>query len=131
MVIKVTKSMARNVFTGVIETEVSSRELIYIDAYGEPQVDIGGTIPLVDPENNNAALLDEDEQPRTISLTSKQTYIRSGFPVSYSFDGNIDAEASIKLHSWITELTTRLTTAKTTLMAKDFPVTPDITVTEV
>lgn len=131
MVIKVTKTLSRNTHTGVIETEVSSRELMFIDAYGEPQVDVGGVIPLVDPDNNNAAILDDDDAPRTISLTSKETYIRSGFPVHQSFDGNTDEEAAIKLHSWIFAVTTRITTAKTTLMSKPVPVTPDIEVTEI
>jgi hypothetical protein len=126
MVIKTTSTQVRNTFKGVIETELSSREMIFVDAYGEPQVDVGGVINLYDPETDE--LLDPAQD---ITLVSKETYIRSGFPVEQSFDGNTDSLAATKLYSWLREISVRLTTAKTTLMAKPAPNSPDVSVVEV
>lgn len=121
MVITITKTQVRNVFKAVIGTELSSREQTFISAYGEPQIDVGGSIPYTDSE----------EQSQTLTLPASLKYMRSDFPVDKSFDGNSDVEAAHKLAGWIAAVQTRLTTAKTTLMEKPAPVSPDVTVVEV
>lgn len=126
MVITTTKTQARNIFKGVIATEVSSREMMFIDAYGEPQIDVGGQVDLYDPGTDIAL-----SPPQSITLPAKETYIRSGFPVEQSFDGNTDNLAATKLYSWIRIVRTRLSNAKDILMAKPAPVTPDVSVIEV
>lgn len=117
MVITTTKTIVRNVLTASMTTEVSSRELAFMAAYGEPVIDIGGLI--------------EYGTDASISLPSRLVYIRTGFPVEQSFDSNTDPEASSKLSGWISTLVERLTLAKTTLMAKPAPNTPQVIIHEV
>ena len=124
MIINTTKTIVRNVRTGNLATEVNSLEMVFIDAYGEPQVNVGGTIPYTD---SHAA-------PQTFVLPDKYCYMRSSFPAEQAFDMNADPEAANKLAGWVAEVITRLTAAKTTLMdpaVHPFPVTPDITIVEV
>ena len=121
MIINITKTITRNIRKSVISTEMNSREMFFAAAYGEPQIDVGGTIPYVDSHS----------APQTFVLPNRLVYIRSSFPVDQSFDMNSDPEAANKLTGWNTEITTRLTTAKTTLMANPTPITPDTTIIEV
>jgi len=121
MIINTTKTIVRNVRAATIATEVNSREVSFIDAYGEPQVNVGGTIPYIDSHS----------APQTFNLPDQYAYMRSSFPVEQSFDMNADPEAANKLTGWINEIIARLTAAKTALMAHQFPVTPDVSIIEV
>lgn len=116
MVITATTTQVRNVFTAVLETELSSLEQSFTAAYGEPQVDAGGTITYGEA---------------TFTLPTNLRYLRSGFPTSFSVDGNSDEDAKDKVAGWVTTVSTRLTSAKTTLMDRTAPVSPSITVTQV
>jgi hypothetical protein len=117
MVITTTKTIVRNVLTASMATEVSSRELAFMAAYGEPVIDVGGVI--------------EYGTDASISLPSRLVYIRTGFPVEQAFDSNTDPEATAKLSGWISTIVERLTLAKTTLMSKPTPNTPMVIVNEV
>lgn len=121
MVIKVTETIVLNTRGATFETELSSREAMFTKAYGDPQVDVGGSI----------AYTDTASAPQTVVLPSKLIGLRTGFPATQVFDGTTDIEAANKLAGWITVVTARITTAKSTLMAKPTPVTPKVTITEV
>jgi len=87
-----------------------------MDAYGEPMVNAGGTIPI---------------EESSYILPDRQVFMRNGSPIEQNFDGNVDEQAAAKLTAWVAEIIVRLTAAKTTLMAKPTPQTPNVVVQEV
>jgi hypothetical protein len=148
MVINITQTQVHNVFTVIFDTELSSREKIFVDAYGEPQIDSGGTFtyypssitnipsqtspytvntPLPNPNNGtNTAPFTE-----AFVLPSRLAYIRSSTPIQISFNANLDPDAYRKSQCWLQTIKTKLITAQQALLANQMPNTPNITVIEV
>jgi hypothetical protein len=98
-------------------TFLTPNEVKFVETYGEPQIDLGGSIPYGEGQH--------------VVLPNKLKGMRNGIPFEQSFDGKTDADAQAKRDGWVTEMITRLTTAKTTLMANSQPTTPSVSTTTV
>lgn len=116
MDITTTKTQVRNVFAAEIVTALSPREVTYCDAYAEPTIDIGGTIPF---------------SPTPFVVPTSTRGIRTGIPMSYQLSADLDPSAQAKVNAWAAEIIVRLTAAKDALMAEDPPNTPNVAVISV
>ena len=94
--VKVEKELTNNVFSTKFSIDnVSGSDQELIDAFGEPQVQIGGTI--VGPSD-------------TTTLPAAERGIPSGWPVLESFDGDDFVDAEGLANAYVTEILTRITT---------------------
>jgi len=101
-VLKVTKSLANNIYTVILTAEsVSQADLDLMTEYGEPIIDIGGSFT----------------GPPIFTLASKEKKIRTGFPVIQQFDGNADDDAEDKANAWTSENKAKILSALVTLRA--------------
>ncbi len=123
MIITVTNDLKNKQSLVEVKTEVNSVEQALMDAYGEPQIDITGTIPYT------KANMDSDTF--VISGGPVLKYVRSSMPISYQVDGNTDAEAKGKAAGWGIEMKNRLTTAMATLKTNPLLSLPDVEFFEV
>jgi hypothetical protein len=95
--VKVEKDLALNDYQVKFSIQdVSGSDQELIDAFGEPQVQIGGTI--TGPSD-------------VTTLPAAERGIPSGFPVLQTFDGDDFVDAEGLANAYITEILLRITTA--------------------
>lgn len=102
-----------NVFYIKITNTANSVELSKIAKFGEPSIDFGGSFT----------------GPPAFTLPTSQKKLVSGFPSTYSFDGNADTDAEDKAVVWEAEMRSRISSAVTTLVALVDEFTSDKTYT--
>lgn len=115
MEIQSTKDQQNNVHSASIVTVLTPNETKFVQTYGEPQIDLGGTIPFTDHLSSGS----------TFTLPNKLAGIRNGIPYVQQFSSSGDLDAKQKRDGWIAEIITRLTAAKSTLMGLPQPTTPN------
>lgn len=110
MVVRVVTNLVNGVYSAQISTEPDSNELAYFGAYGEPQINVGGTITY--------------SGEATFALQDSMRLLRSQFPNSFSADSNVDVDAAAKVTGWVTTVRGRIQTALNTLAGKQQPTYP-------
>jgi len=118
MIATFTTTLINNLWTAIVTTELTSVERALIDAYGEPQVDVAGTINYTDSMHN--------PQTFVIAGSPKLVYIRSGTPFSFGLSAIVDPAASYKVAGWATTLQARMLAAMTALKANPPVTTPSV-----
>jgi hypothetical protein len=118
MIITVVSTLTNGVYKAIVSTEASSIEVALMSAYGEPRIDVTGTIPYTK--------LDTTSSTFVIAGGPSMVYIRSGMPISFSMDSNVDPEAHGKVHGWSVEMKNRIAGEITTLKTKPLLSQPDI-----
>ena len=102
MDITVLKELKDNRYSAEFSLELTDQEADLAEKFGEPSVNVGGSFT----------------GPPAFTLADDYHNLPSGFPVSLSIDANGDPEAKDKMNVWITEVKTRLTSAKNTLVSQ-------------
>lgn len=103
MKIRSDKSIRQNVYLVEVKTEAfSETDLQLMQKFGEPEVNVGGTIPM--GQSN-------------FSLPAKNLRVRSDFPYTARFDGDALEDAAARANAWRTEMESRIQTAITALRA--------------
>lgn len=103
--VKTTKELKNNNYIVKMETlDWPTSDTDLISEFGEPTVEVGGTIPVA------------GDDPYV--LPTKQSLIKSGFPVTQTFDGVAFANAQERADSWKIEVLARITTVMGLLRAK-------------
>ena len=117
MVITTTTTIVNNIYTASIATDPNTVEVAYMEAYGEPQINIGGSIPYVDGSGH----------AQTVVLPNETVSIRSNSPFVHSFNTRCDANAKYEVIGWVTQVIALITAAKTALITDNpAPNSPDV-----
>lgn len=114
MIVTTSVAMRNNVFTGTVSTEADSLDTKYMNQFGEPSIDKLGTIP------NGEGTFELTGGPSLVK-------VRSGMPIEFALDANIDAEAAAKVAAWCAEMADRIQTVMTTLKGQALPTSPTVT----
>jgi hypothetical protein len=95
---------------------VTSAEQEKLTQFGDPLVEIGGTF-------TGSVTRPGEDTPVSVTFTLSARAVRlpSGFPVKRVFDLVDSADADVQAKVWADTIKTRMTTAKTTLMAQVSP----------
>jgi hypothetical protein len=120
MVIITTETLVNNVSQASLVTELNSIEVEFVEAYGEPQINLGGTFTYV-----------KSSVTYTFVLVSRLAGMRNGIPFVQAFDGNVNVDAPLMMAAWVAAIITTLTAAKTTLLTNPTPNTPNVVSVEV
>lgn len=115
-----TETQVNNVFQSSIMTVLTPTEVIFVEAYTEPQIQLGGSFSYV-----------KMSVTYDFTLPLRLAGMRNGVPFIQPFDANTDPDAALKMAAWAAQIISLLGTAKTTLMALPTPNTPDVTYTTV
>jgi len=118
MIITVVTTLTNGIYKSSIVTEASSIEVALMTAYGEPRIDTLGTIPYTKADLTVSSF--------TLSGGPALAYIRSGMPIEFSLDSNVDSEAVNKVKGWSVEMKNRITTEITALKTKPLLNQPDV-----
>jgi hypothetical protein len=99
--VKTTYELKNNNYLVKVETiNFPQSDLDLIADFGEPTIEMGGTIP---------------HTPSDYVLPTKQAFVKKGFPQTQLFDGVAFADAESRANDWATEILSRITAAMTTL----------------
>lgn len=118
MIITVVTTLKSGEYKSQIVTEATSIEIALMTAYGEPRVDTAGIIPFTK--------LDLTVSSFTIGGGPLMAYIRSGMPIEFALDVDVDPEAKGKVAGWSVELKNRIAAAIALLKTKPLLNQPDI-----
>jgi len=102
MIMTFVKDLLGNKYIAEVKTELTDQEIELAAKFGEPQINVGGSIT----------------GPPAYDLEDHYRAIKTGFPYTFSIDGNGDAEAEGKMNGWITEIRGRFVSAINTLRGK-------------
>ena len=100
MKILIDKLLEDNRYSAEFKVELTDQEQAQVDAFGDPLVNFGGSFT----------------GPPAFTLADEFRALVAGLPYTQSMDGNGDVDAKDKMNVWITEVKTRLTSAKNTLV---------------
>lgn len=114
MVVRIIKNLVFNKYSANIATEFDSHELVYMAAYGEPAVQVGGDISY--------------DGGGTLHKKPSELFMRSQFPTSFELDITTDDAARSKVDGWAVAVRSNLQAALYALMAKSAPNFPNTTV---
>lgn len=114
MVVSCVTNRQNDFYSTTISTEFSSYELSFIAAYGEPTIQVGGTITYNSSFTyvKNAALI----------------LIRSQFPINFGLSHLTDTDAIAKVDAWTALMLTNLQAALDALLALTVPMYPSTVV---
>ena len=102
--VKIEKELTSNVYSVKVSIQdISGSDTELTSAFGEPLIQVGGTI--TGPSD-------------TKTLPAAERALPSGFPVLETFDGDDFTDAEGLANAYSTEILARITTAMTTLRAK-------------
>lgn len=118
MIIQTKYDLKNNVHIGTVDTEITSIEQALMDAYGEPQIDITGTIPYTNSLNQAVSF--------TIAGGPQMRFVKSSMQLQFQLSAQTDSEAPGKVAGWLVEMKNRITTAITALKTKPLIDVPDI-----
>jgi len=103
--------------------DLTSREEDLIEDYGEPLVEVGGNITGSATREGDGATNVDFEFP------AEQRRLITDFPLVKYFDLNDDVDADVQAQVYADEMTTRITAAKSTLIANATNFVGETTVT--
>lgn len=93
--------------------DTTSLEDELMDQYGEPFVEVGGSF------SGTVNLPEGGTQAADFTLPAEQRRLKSDFPLVKYFDLDDDADSDVNAKLYAETITTRLTTAKNTLLTND------------
>lgn len=117
MIVFVTNDQKNNLFSAAVQTEADTLDMAFMDAYGEPRIDQAGTIPYTDSFN----------APQTFVIAGgpSYAYVRSGMPISFALQLQLDPQAKGKAAGWGIEMKARIAAAMTALRLNPTPNVPN------
>jgi hypothetical protein len=118
MIITVVTTLKSGEYKSQIVTEATSIEIALMSAYGEPRIDTTGVIPFTTLANTPSTF--------TIGGGPVMAYIRSGMPIEFALDVDVDPEAKGKVAGWSTEMKNRIAAAIALIKTKPLLNQPDI-----
>lgn len=84
-----------------------------MDQYGEPLIEVGGSF------SGTVNLPGGGTQAADFTLPAEQRRLKSDFPLVKYFDLDDDADSDVNARLYADTITTRITTAKNTLLTND------------